>query len=132
MKHTLLYTFGISVLAIATGCKDVQSNDPYIHQMEDSIYKAFPTVNRVSIEVKENTDVLITLGDAELYNAPEEQRNAATAQLAKMSVHFFEKNNYLDKGTVTFVAEENTMNVKPGSEKVYNMGLEPLLNQNGK
>ena len=132
MKQSLFLSLGLSVLIFSYGCKDVESNDPYIHQMEDSLYKAFPTVNRVSIEVKENTDVLITLGDAELYNAPEEQRKAATDQIAKMSIHFFEKNNYLDKGTVTFVQEETSMDVKPGSEKVYDMHLKELMEHSSK
>lgn len=131
MKQSILLALGAIVLS-ATGCKDVESNEPYIHQMEDSLYKVLPTVNRVSIEVKENTDVLITLGDTELYNATEEKRKEVTAQVAKMSIHFFDKNNYLDKGTVTFVQEETTMDVKPGTEKVYDMNLEALMKGDGK
>lgn len=132
MKRSLLTALCISPILFTIGCKDVESNEPYIRQMEDSLYKAFPSVNRVSIEVKENTDVLITLGDAELYNASDESRKAVTEHIAHMSIHFFEKNNYLDKGTVTFVQEENTMNVKPGSEKVYDMNLKALMEHDGK
>jgi hypothetical protein len=131
MKQALLITLTLAT-GLVIGCKDVESNDPYIRQMEDSLFKAFPTVNRVSIEVKEYQDVLVTLGDAELYNGSEDKRKAVADQIGRMTIHFFDKNNYLDEGRVTFVAEETTMNVPEGSQKVYDMKLKELKNAAGK
>lgn len=131
MKQALLITLTLAT-GLVIGCKDVESNDPYIRQMEDSLFKAFPTVNRVSIEVKEYQDVLVTLGDAELYSDTEDKRKAVVDQIGRMTIHFFDKNNYLDEGRVTFVAEETTMNVPEGAQKVYDMKLKELKQAAGK
>jgi hypothetical protein len=109
------------------GCKETGPNDANLRKMQDTLFKLYPTVNRVSVEVKENQDVEITLGDAQLYNAPEAERQKITDEIAALTVKVFEKDNFLEKGTVIFVKEENTIDVKEADKKKYDMHIEKLL-----
>jgi len=92
--------------------------------MEDTLFKAFPTVNRVSIEVKNDfgTAINITLGDAQLYSASEQQRQAVTEKAAAITMYIFSEEKP-EKGTVIFVKEENTIKVDENSKKIYPMTL---------
>lgn len=121
------YSLLLSFFAFGYGCKEAGPNDANLHKMEDTLFKLYPTVNRVSVEVKENKDVEITLGDADLYNAPEADKQKVTDEIAALTVHTFEKDNFLEKGTVIFVKEENTINVKEEDKKKYDMHIEKLL-----
>lgn len=108
-------------------CKEVGSNDLQIRQMEDSLFKRYPTVNGVTIEVKENQDVFVTLRDKELYNASQAEQQKITAEIATLSIQLFEKNNYLDEGTVIFVENETSIETDPAKQKKYDMQLEKLM-----
>jgi hypothetical protein len=92
--------------------------------MEDTLFKAFPTVNRVSIEVKNDfgTIVNITLGDAQLYSASEQKRQEVTEKATAITRYIFSKEK-LEKGNVIFVKEENTIKVDENAKKVYPMPL---------
>ena len=93
-----------------------------IQKMEDTLFKSFPTVNRVSIEVKDDfgTEVNITLGDAELYKAPETERQKVVQEATLITRHVFEKSNPV-KGNLIFVQEENTIKVDEATAKKYVM-----------
>ena len=109
------------------GCKEVGSNDLQIRQMEDSLFKRYPTVNGVTIEVKENQDVFVTLRDKELFNSTEAEQLKITGEIATLSIQLFEKNNYLDEGTVIFTENETSIETDPAKQKKYDMQLEKLL-----
>ena len=79
------------------------------------------------VEIIEHADVIITLGDAELYNGPEADRQRVTNELGDLTVQLFEKNNYLDEGTVIFAKEENSLDVKEEETKKYDMELKKRL-----
>jgi hypothetical protein len=91
-------------------------------QMEDTLFKAFPSVNRVSIQVEDdpNTVISITLGDKELYNATEQEREEVTRKAALITEHIF-ASTVPEKGSVIFVGEENTIKVDENSMKTYPM-----------
>jgi hypothetical protein len=101
-----------------------KSHTEEIRKMEDTLFKAFPTVSRVSIEVKNDfgTAINITLGDAQLYSASEQQRQAVTEKAAAITMYIFSEEKP-EKGTVIFVKEENTIKVDENSKKIYPMTL---------
>lgn len=116
-----------SCSAILLSCKDLGSNDAQVRQMEDSLFKRYPTVNGVSIEVKEHQDVFVTLRDKELYSSTQAEQERITNEIAQLTIQLFEKNNYLDEGTVIFAESENSIEAQPDKEKKYDMQLEKLL-----
>ena len=75
MKKLLAFPL-IALTVAACNIKDPASNDANIRKMEDTLFKSYPTVNGVSIEVKENTEVIITLRDVELYNEGDEKETS--------------------------------------------------------
>lgn len=111
-----------SFFALAS-CQDFGPNDVYLKRMEDSVFQTFPTVNRVSIEIKEHQDVYLTIGDKELYHGSEEERVKVVDQLAEMTWIIFKDNNRLSKGEVQFVEEETTREIQ-STPKVYPLNLE--------
>lgn len=95
-----------------------------IQQMEDTLFKSFPTVNRVSIEVRNDfaKEVNVTLGDMELHGAPEEKRIEVVEKTTALVRHIFSGDN-VERGNVIFVKEENTLVVDEATVKRYKMNL---------
>ncbi len=115
------------ILAIATAaatfsaCKEEVSNAANIQRMNDTIFTLYPTVNRVSVEVREREDVIITLGDAELFNAGDAKQQEVSNELGKLSVFFFGKDNQLHGGKVIFAKDETNLEVKEEDKKEVSM-----------
>ena len=106
------------------GCKEAGDNTLGMKQMEDSLYTRYPTVNRVTVEVVENSNVNVTLGDATLYTGPEEKRQKVVNEIGPLIVKIFDKGNWLDKGRVVFVKEESTLHYT--DSMVYKINLDSL------
>lgn len=121
-KVSLSFIIGSSLFALAS-CQEFGPNDVYLKRMEDSVFQTFPTINRISIEVKEHREVYLTVGDKELYHATEEERIKVADQLAEMTWIIFKDNNRLSKGEVHFVEEETTRTIE-SEPKVYPLHLE--------
>ncbi len=128
MKYTLLLATLLPAMVWMVGCKEEVSNTANIARMEDTVFKSFPTVNGVSIEVKDFADVDITIRDKELYNYTEDKRQDATDKIALMTVHIFGKDNHLKNGKVIFVENETSID-KDAVKKTYDMHLEKLVKQ---
>lgn len=122
MKQLLLL---IPVIALSTlSCKEAADNTLNMKQMEEELYKRYPSVNRVSVEVVENSNVNITLGDKTLFAAPDEKKRAIVNELGPRIIQVFDKGNWLDKGRVIFVKEETTLQVTDSI--VYTINLDSL------
>jgi hypothetical protein len=117
----------IPVIIIFSSCKEAVSNDANNRLMEDTLFKSYATVNRVTVEVKDNEEVAVLLGDKELFNASEAERQKVADEIAMVTVHIYKEGNWLKKGTVTFVADESHIDVKNEEKKVYDMHLDALL-----
>ncbi len=125
-----LFAFAFIATAIAfTSCKEAVSNDANNRKMEDTLFKTYPNLSRVSIDVQENEHVHITLGDEEFYNAAEDKRKQVTDQVARITVHIYEDNNWLKDGSLTFVPSTAGVEVDDAQKKTYEMNIKPLLNQ---
>lgn len=122
MKKTV---FLLPVLFLSIiGCKEAGDNTLGMKQMEDSLYSRYPTVNRVTVEVVENSDVHITLGDKTLYSGPEEKRQEIVKDLGPLIIQIFDKGNWLDKGRIVFVKEETTLHATDSI--AYKINLDSL------
>ena len=117
----LLPAFVLSLSA----CKEAGDNSLGMKQMEDSLYKRYPTVNFVGVEVVENSNVNITLGDKQLYAASEDKRRKIVDELGPLIIQIFDKGNWLNKGQVKFVKVETQQEVIKDS-MVYNINLDSL------
>lgn len=115
----------LTALCIASCSLSPNGYKAEIAKMEDTLFKAFPTVNRVSIEVKNDfgSAIIITLGDAELYNADEAAKADVVDKTKAITLHVFGHDKMPGKGEVVFVKEENTINVDETAKKVYDMHL---------
>jgi hypothetical protein len=113
----------ISATLLFTSCglepKDNTANN---QKMEDTLFKVLPTVNRLTVEVKDNKEVVVTLGDAELYNDSDDKRKQVTEQVAAITKSIYMPDNDLKEGSVVFVKEETTTEVK--DPKTYPMSLQ--------
>lgn len=103
---------------------DTPNHTAEISRMEDTLFKAFPTVNRVGIEVKGDfgTEIILTLGDKELFNASEGEREQVALKASVITKHVFGE-KIPGKGSIIFVQEENSINPE-AEKKVYSMALE--------
>lgn len=129
IKNAIIIIAATLALTSNTGCKDLQPNAPLEEDMKDSIGKVIPGVRYIGINIQEHQDVTVTLGSKSLYNSSEQKQQEYVELLAKMTVHFFEENNYLDDGKVIFVPNETTLPTDSDPKKEYDMNLEQLLEQ---
>ncbi len=119
--HPILLALTIGFVSCNADFSDHQEE---IRQMEDSVFANFPTVNRVSVNVQSdfNKEIIITLGDKELYNASDAERNKVVTRTTEITQNIF-KDRTPKKGIVIFVEEENTLHSAPDTEKKYPMNL---------
>ena len=124
MNKTTLVLLGCFAALCAACNLNSHNHTAEIAKMEDTLFKAFPSVNRISIEVRGDfgTEIFMTFGDQELFNAPEEERQRVTTEAALITKHVFGEKT-LDKGSLIFVADENSIN-PDADKKVYPMTLE--------
>jgi len=118
-------TIAFCVSLVAAGCGPEERNHTAeIKRMEDTIFKSFPTVNRASIEVKDDfgTTINVTLGDETLYNASGQERARVAQRLSDITGYIFSAEK-LSAGKVIFVKEETTIDVAPGTEKTVEMTI---------
>lgn len=124
MKRRLSAT-SLLLAAALYGCEmEPKNHTTQIQQMEDTLFKSFPTVNRVGIEVRNDfsKEVNVTLGDMELHTAPEEKRLEVVEKTTALVRHIFSGDN-IEPGNVIFVKEENTLVVDEATVKRYKMNL---------
>ena len=119
-----LIIIAIGTVSMMSCNMEPKDHTKQISRMEDTMFKSFPTVNRVSVEVKDDfgTEVNITLGDAELYNATEERRKEVTNKTAAIVKDVFAMDKP-EKGKVIFVKEEKSLAVDEASNRTYEMNL---------
>lgn len=126
MKKYLIGSFALLITSGIYSCKDTKPNNELIEQTKDSIRQVYPA-SYIGINIQDHNDVTITLGSEAYFNGPEEKRKEITDALSKISVHFFEENNYLDEGKVIFVPNETTIPTDSDPKKEYEFDFKPLL-----
>jgi len=105
-------------------CKEAGDNTLNMKTMEELLYKNYPSVNRVSVEVEENSNVYITLGDEHLYSLSGAEKQKIVNDLGPEIIRIFDKGNWLNKGRITFAKQESTLQYT--DSVVYTIDLDSL------
>lgn len=118
------------ILLFSAACKDTDNlvNQENNEKMRDTLKKLYPSlqVSQIRIEVKDFRDVNILLGDKELYSESDEKLQEVTKQIADLTYHFYEANNYLGDGKVTFIDNESSTPTDADIKREFDMHLEEL------
>ncbi len=112
MKTVLLFVAAVFTFSIYS-CTEMDVNGKSV-VLQDSLVNIFPRWQAIKIEVGDNnTSMLIVMGDATFYNAPDEEKKKKTEELGKMILRIFGKGNYLEKGTFIITADIHNMSRTP-------------------
>jgi hypothetical protein len=114
----------ITALAIATttllfSCHDEEANKRNMEILKESVFKAYPTVAGVSVEVKDWHELYVVVRSRQLYSTNAENKQKVTSEIGKMADSIFGTNNELDKGQVIFTKDERSTDMNPSDAQKY-------------
>lgn len=114
------------VLALATSsllfsCKEPADNTEAIKRMEDTLFKSYPTMAGVSVEVKDNSVLNIVVRSAQLYSTSTENKQKVSGEINDISKSVFGTNNELEKGEVIFTRDERNTDMNPQDAERFPM-----------
>lgn len=118
MKYMLRSLIAIAAITALHACEPMASNTANIKRLQDTLFTLYPTVNRVTVEVRGETELIVTLGDEELYGQPEATQQQTVAEIGRLSAFVFSSNEHLKKGSLILVAEEEQLTAA-GEGKTY-------------
>ena len=104
------------VVAAATllfSCDEPVDNTASIKRMEDTLFKSYPTMAGVSVEVKANSELNVVVRSAQLYSTSPENKQKVSAEIEAIAQSIFGMNNELDKGQVIFTKDERNTDMNP-------------------
>ena len=115
------------IYVLTTSCKDASENNmQYIGELKDSIFKAYPNVASITIEVKDNKTLAITLGDVHLYKAPDAKRQQVANEMGTMALRIFPKNTDIDKGEIVVSNDEKSTTMDRNTAKITPINIDSL------
>lgn len=114
------------VLALATStllfsCQDEVNNTESIKRMEDTLFKSYPTMAGVSVEVKANKELNIVVRSAQLYSTSTENKQKVSTEIQDIAESVFGTNNELDRGEVIFTKDERNTDMNPPDAERFPM-----------
>ncbi|MCB9046412.1 MAG: hypothetical protein H6550_09780 [Chitinophagales bacterium] len=116
------------IVLFSSACKetDPMINDVLNEKMRDTLKKVYPSLlnSQIRVEVHDFQDVTILLGDKELFAKTDEQLQEVTKNIAAITYHLYNENNYLDEGKVIFIEKERELPSDSDPRKEYDMHLE--------
>ncbi len=129
---TTLLAISACILFLSA-CKDnSESNIQYEEQMKDSIFKYYPSVASITVGVKENTELSITLGSVDMFSKTDDAGRKTANELGMMALRLFPKDNSLEKGQLIVSKDEKSDHVNVAEAKVYNINIDSLRKVMGK
>lgn len=108
---TLLLSFCMMIVFFS--CDTNAGNMEYIGQMKDSIFAVYPKINSVLINVKDDKQLIITLGSQSLFNADEQTRQRVANEMGAMALRIFGEGNRLALGKISVTADESNQKPEP-------------------
>jgi hypothetical protein len=118
-KLTLLPLLLFAAFFSLTACRDEFSDMASIKRMEDTLFKTYPTMAGVSVEVNEHHELNVVVRSAQLYSTDGENQQKVASEIGAMAQNVFGTNNELDKGQVTFTKDERSTDMKPADGKTF-------------
>jgi hypothetical protein len=98
MKISLFSFAALCVLALFSCSEPKEINMGQIHQLEDSIAKAVPTVSTIHTFVKGRSTLIVILGDVSFYKSGEAKKQEKAIEVGAMALRIFGPENGITKG----------------------------------
>lgn len=118
-------------LVALSSCKETDSavNEANNERLRAALKENYPSLRngQIRIEVKEFRDVNILLGDKQLFAVSDDSLKKVTDFVGEMVCDMYEENNYLGKGTITFVEVERRVPTNEDTKRVFDMNIEKKL-----
>ena len=123
---TLLVTTG--TICFFDSCKNMEetSNMPQIQQMKDTIFATFNSTGSVWIDIKDQTDLVVVLGDAKLYNASADDKKAAANKVTNLALRLLGKDNKLEKSNLVLTKDIKSETEHPADAVTIPVNLDSL------
>ena len=82
--------------------------------IQDSLVNIFPTWQSVKIKVGDNNmSMIVVIGDATFYKAPDDVKKAKAIELGKMVLRLWGSHNYFDKGNLIVTSDTRNISESP-------------------
>jgi hypothetical protein len=127
-----LFLFAVTFTLLYASCNTDAGNMTQMNVLKDSVLNHYPTVASVAINVQDNSMLVITLGDAELYKATAEQKQKIALELGQMALRIFGKQSRLEKGKLIVTQDERNDKAEPVDGIVTAINIDSLRKANNK
>lgn len=108
-------------------CKEVaESHMAEMAQMRDSVFKSYPSVAAVTINVQDNKRILFTFGSRKLAAASEAQRQQMAAALGAMTLRMFGKDSGIEEEKLIITPNERNDQAEPADGVVTTFNIDSL------
>lgn len=127
LKSALFSLIALLVIAFSA-CKeaDESTHMAKMDEMKDSIFKAYPTVAAVTMNVQNETLLIITLGDKHLYKATDAGKQKTAIDLGLMTLRIFGNDNSFNKGKLIVTPNERNDKAEPEDGIVTMINIDSL------
>ncbi len=127
MKNLIVLSAITACILFFSACKDPDAAyTQYSEQMKDSIFKSYPTVAGITIEVKDRTALDITLGSVDLFKTSDAEREKTANELGMMALRLYPKDNSFEKVRLIVSRDEKSEHVNIAEAKISNINLDSL------
>lgn len=118
MKYLSL-VLALAASSLLCSCHDEVSYQKNMEHLKDTMFKTYPTMAGVSVDVQNWTDLQVVVRSAQLYSSSKENKQKVTAEIGEMAQITFGTNNELDKGQVIFTKDESSTDMNPADAEKY-------------
>lgn len=120
MKKLLLAS--VCAIVFAASCDNASnSHMAEIAQMRDSIFERYPTVAAVTINLEDNKLLIVTLGDASMASASDEDRRKVAVAIGQLSKTVFGPESHIEQGKLIVTKDEHNSLPEPADGIVTEM-----------
>jgi hypothetical protein len=127
MKNTITLLFITTATLFISSCKDTETSyTQYSEQMKDSIFQSYPTVAGITIEIKDRTQLDITLGSADMFTKSDAERQKTANELGMMALRLYPKDNSFEKAQLIVSKDEKSEHVNIAESKISNINIDSL------
>ncbi|MBL7717878.1 MAG: hypothetical protein JNL72_03505 [Flavipsychrobacter sp.] len=124
MKFKALFpTLFVAAACILSSCRDEFSNKEHIKQMQDTLFKVYPTMAGVSVDVKDWNNITVVVRSAQLSSTTGENKEKITAEIGNIVQAVFGTNNELEKGQVIFTKDETGTDMNPADGERFPIAI---------
>ena len=112
MKKSL-FLFAATIALLNAACNTEAGNMAQMNVLKDSVLAYYPSVASITVNVQDNSSLIITLGDAELYKATPEEKQKTALTIGQMALRIFDKRSHLEQGKLIVTQDERNNKAEP-------------------